>query len=52
MSYQLLDQVNLWWKTVSDKESLNTYQKTIQTTWNILRETAKLAWLLDRKSVV
>lgn len=45
MSYQLLDQVNLWWKTVSDKESLNTYQKTIQTTWNILRETAKLAWL-------
>ncbi len=45
MSYQLLDQVNLWWKTVSDKDSLNTYQKTVQTTWNILRETAKLVWL-------
>jgi hypothetical protein len=46
MSYQLVDQVKVWWKTVSDRESLGTYQKTIQTTWNILRETGRLLWLI------
>jgi hypothetical protein len=46
MSYQLVDQVKVWWKTVSDQESLGTYQKTIQTTWNILRETGRLLWLI------
>lgn len=46
MSYQLIDQVKVWWTTVSDKDSLGTYQKTIQTTWNILRETGKLLWLV------
>jgi hypothetical protein len=46
MSYQLVDQVKVWWKTVSDPESLGTYQKTIQTTWNILRETGRLLWLI------
>jgi hypothetical protein len=46
MSSQLIDQVNVWWKTVSDKDSLGTYQRTIQTTWNILRETGKLIWLV------
>ena len=46
MSYQLVDQVKVWWKTVSDQESLGTYQKTVQTTWNILRETGRLLWLV------
>jgi hypothetical protein len=46
MSYQLVDQVKVWWKTVSDKESLGSYQKTVQATWNILRETGKLVWLV------
>jgi hypothetical protein len=45
MNNQLLDQVTLWWKTVSDQEAFSNYQKTIQITWNILRETAKLLWL-------
>jgi hypothetical protein len=46
MSSQLIDQVTVWWKTVTDKDSLGTYQKTVQTTWNILRETGKLLWLV------
>lgn len=46
MSYQLVDQVKVWWKTVSDQESLGTYQKAVQTTWNILRETGRLLWLV------
>jgi hypothetical protein len=46
MSSQLTDQIKVWWKTVSDKDSLGTYQKTIQTTWSILRETGRLIWLV------
>jgi hypothetical protein len=46
MSSQLIDQIKVWWKTVSDKDSLGTYQKTLQTTWNILRETGRLIWLV------
>jgi hypothetical protein len=46
MSSQLTDQIKVWWKTVSSQDSLGTYQKTIQATWNILRETGKLLWLV------
>jgi hypothetical protein len=46
MSSQLIDQVNVWWKTVTDKESLGTFQKTIQFIWNILWETGRLLWLV------
>jgi hypothetical protein len=46
MSSQLIDQVNVWWKTVTDKDSLGTIQKTIQFIWNILLETGKLLWLV------
>jgi hypothetical protein len=46
MSSQLIDQVNVWWKTVTDKESLGTFQKTIQFIWNILLETGRLLWLV------
>jgi hypothetical protein len=46
MSSQLIDQVNVWWKTVSDKDSLGTFQKTILFIWNILRETGRLLWLV------
>jgi hypothetical protein len=46
MSSQLIDQVNVWWKTISDKDSLGTFQKTILFIWNILRETGRLLWLV------
>ena len=46
MSSQLTDQIKVWWKTVSDKDALGTYQKTLQATWNILRETGRLIWLV------
>jgi hypothetical protein len=46
MSSQLIDQVTVWWKTVSDKDSLGTFQKTILFIWNIVRETGKLLWLV------
>jgi hypothetical protein len=46
MSSQLIDQVNVWWKTVSDKDSLGTFQKTILFIWSIVRETGKLLWLV------
>jgi hypothetical protein len=45
VSYQLQSQVNAWWQIVSNKETFNTYQKTLQTTWQILQETTKLLWL-------
>ncbi len=45
MSYQLQNQLNVWWQTVSSEETFNTYQKTIQITWQILQETARLLWL-------
>jgi hypothetical protein len=45
VSYQLQSQLNVWWQTVSSEETFNTYQKTIQTTWQILQETTKLLWL-------
>jgi hypothetical protein len=45
VSYQLQNQLSAWWQTVSSEETFNTYQKTIQTTWQILQETAKLLWL-------
>jgi hypothetical protein len=45
VSYQLQNQLNVWWQTVSSEETFNTYQKFIQTTWRILQETAKLLWL-------
>jgi predicted PurR-regulated permease PerM len=40
------DQFSLWWKTVFNQETLGTYQKTIQVTVDILRETGKLVWLV------
>lgn len=45
MSYQLQNQLNVWWQTVSSEETFNTYQKFVQTTWRILQETTKLLWL-------
>jgi hypothetical protein len=45
MSEPLRNQINSWWRTVSSEETLNTYQNTLQVTWNILRETAGLIWL-------
>lgn len=45
MSYQLQNQVRVWWQTISSEETFNTYQKTVQVTWSILQETAKLLWL-------
>jgi hypothetical protein len=45
MSYPLRSQISLWWQTVSSEETLNIYQNTIQITWKILQETAKLIWL-------
>lgn len=45
MSYQLQSQLNVWWQTVSSQETFSTYQKFIQTTWQIVQETAKLLWL-------
>jgi hypothetical protein len=45
MSYPLRSQISIWWQTVSSEETLNLYQNTIQTTWKILQETAKLLWL-------
>ncbi|WP_404788600.1 hypothetical protein [Altericista sp. CCNU0014] len=45
MSYQLQNQFNVWWQTLANKETFDTYQKTIQLTWRILQETAKLVWL-------
>jgi hypothetical protein len=45
VSYQLQNQFNVWWQTVVTKETFDTYQKTIQLTWRILQETAKLLWL-------
>jgi hypothetical protein len=45
VSYQLQSQLNVWWQTVSSEETFGTYQKTIQTTWQILQETTKLLWL-------
>jgi hypothetical protein len=45
MSYPLRSQISLWWQTVSSEETLNIYQNTVQVTWKILQETAKLLWL-------
>jgi hypothetical protein len=45
MSNPLQDQVTVWWNTVTSAETLGTYQKALQVTWAILRETAKLLWL-------
>jgi hypothetical protein len=45
MSYPLRSQISLWWQTVSSEETLNVYQNTVQVTWKILQETAKLLWL-------
>jgi predicted PurR-regulated permease PerM len=40
------DQFSLWWKTVFNQETIGTYQKTIQVTVDILKETGKLIWLV------
>ncbi len=45
MSYPLRSQISTWWQTVSSEETLNIYQNTVQVTWKILQETAKLLWL-------
>lgn len=46
MSQQLQQQVIQWWQAVASQETLNTYQKTIQVTWNVAQETVKLLWLI------
>jgi hypothetical protein len=45
MSNPLQDQITVWWNTVTRAETLGAYQKVLQVTWDILRETAKLLWL-------
>jgi hypothetical protein len=52
MSYPLRSQISLWWQTVSSEETLNVYQNTVQVTWKILQETAKLLWLFLLLSLV
>ncbi|NCJ06553.1 hypothetical protein GS597_08530 [Synechococcales cyanobacterium C] len=46
MNGQLQTQTAAWWRLITSSETLGTYQKTLDRTWQILQETAKLLWLV------
>jgi hypothetical protein len=46
MSNQISAQANKLWQIVSAPDTASTYQKTITVTWQILKETALLLWLV------
>jgi hypothetical protein len=46
MSNQVKTQADKLWKTITDPSTANTYQNTVKVTWNILKETGLLAWLV------
>jgi hypothetical protein len=46
MSNQISAQANKLWQIVSAPDTVGTYQKTIAVTWQILKETALLLWLV------
>jgi hypothetical protein len=46
MNDTIRPQVNKLWELLSSPKTIQTYREAIAVTWNILRETAVLAWLL------
>lgn len=46
MSTQIQTQADKLWKTVTDPSTASTYQQTANVTWNILKETGYLLWLV------
>lgn len=46
MSNQIKTQANKLWQTLSAPTTLSTYQQTLNLTWQILKETALLLWLV------
>ena len=46
MSNQVTTQAGKVWKTITDPSTANTYQNTVKVTWNILKETGLLVWLV------
>ncbi len=45
MNGQLQTQMATWWRLITSGETLGTYQKALDLTLAILKETAKLLWL-------
>lgn len=46
MSTQIQTQADKLWKTVTDPSTASSYKQTANVTWNILKETGYLLWLV------